>query len=143
MPLCPGGGKSRVVSPWGLPWDRCSSTSLSMTSKEGLSTISASLLIILSDAVDTKEEKDAIQKDLDKLEKWAHTNLERFNKQTAALASGKSYICVQMGKLIASWSGLGWKGPQGSSSSNIPATGSSSSTSGTIPGCPGPHPTQS
>jgi len=45
--------------------------------------------------------------------------------------------------ITESQNGLGWKGPQGSRSSNPPLlhAGPPTSTCNTSPGCPGPHPT--
>ncbi|GAB0181873.1 cAMP-dependent protein kinase inhibitor alpha [Grus japonensis] len=63
----------------------------------------------LCGVVDTLEGRDAIQRDLDRLERWACANFMKFNKAKY--------------KVIESQNGLCWKGPQRSSSFNPPAMG--------------------
>lgn len=51
----------------------------------------------LSDAADTVEEKDAVQRDLDMPKKQACENLMRYNKEGHALGSRQSQIQLQTG----------------------------------------------
>lgn len=90
MVLCPDGSWCRVMSLRALPWGGYCSISSSMTQKVRSSAPSASLQVTkLSSSVDIAEERDDLQRDQDKHEKWAHKNLIKIKSKWKVLHVGQ------------------------------------------------------
>ena len=81
-----------MVSLMGQSWDQCSSTSSSMTDNGIECTLSKFADDTkLSGAVHTLERREAIQRDLNRLEKWAHA-------KGVALGPGQPQVFTQTGR---------------------------------------------
>lgn len=66
----PGGGRSQLLSPRGMSWDKRSLTSLSMTQWDWVYPQQVCFETELSGSVVTIEGRNTMKGDLDRLEKW-------------------------------------------------------------------------